>query len=130
MSRGSFVITVLYFSYLFLQDRKITVKAVRPHIKRMCEDEEAQLVLFTALDVIEYACIRISCLLTLLNSRLVYFIATRSSQQSRWWQRSSRTRTHCAAHRKAGGPYFTCLFQEQDAISRRRRSQRFPRPTT
>ena len=35
------------------QDRKHIVKALKPHVERMCTDEEAQLVLFTALDVIE-----------------------------------------------------------------------------
>lgn len=36
------------------KDRKQIVKAIKPHIQRMCTDDEAQLVLFTALDVIEY----------------------------------------------------------------------------
>ncbi|KAI0079156.1 puf family RNA-binding protein [Panus rudis PR-1116 ss-1] len=34
-------------------DRKHIVKTIKPHIERMCIDEEAQLVLFTALDVID-----------------------------------------------------------------------------
>ena len=37
-----------------MQDRKHIVKAIKPHIQRMCTDDEAQLVLFTALDVIEF----------------------------------------------------------------------------
>lgn len=36
------------------QDRKVIVKAIKPHVERMCKDDEAQLVLFTALDVIEF----------------------------------------------------------------------------
>ncbi|EPS98150.1 hypothetical protein FOMPIDRAFT_1061485 [Fomitopsis schrenkii] len=35
------------------KDRKQIVKAIKPHIQRMCTDDEAQLVLFTALDVID-----------------------------------------------------------------------------
>ena len=35
------------------QDRKLIVKAMKPHVERMCKDDEAQLVLFTALDIIE-----------------------------------------------------------------------------
>lgn len=35
------------------KDRKQIVKVIKPHIEKMCTDEEAQLVLFTALDVIE-----------------------------------------------------------------------------
>ncbi|KAF9804283.1 hypothetical protein IEO21_09437 [Rhodonia placenta] len=37
------------------KDRKHIVKAIKSHVERMCKDDEAQLVLFTALDVIEYA---------------------------------------------------------------------------
>ena len=37
------------------QDRKVIVKALKPHVVRMCTDDEAQLVLFSALDIIEYA---------------------------------------------------------------------------
>ncbi|KAH8107264.1 ARM repeat-containing protein [Phellopilus nigrolimitatus] len=35
------------------KDRKQVVKVLKPHIERICKDEEAQLVLFTALDVID-----------------------------------------------------------------------------
>ncbi|KAL0959126.1 hypothetical protein HGRIS_014419 [Hohenbuehelia grisea] len=37
------------------KERKVILKTLKPHIERMCLDDEAQLVLFTALDVIEYA---------------------------------------------------------------------------
>ena len=39
------------------QDRKHIVKALKPHIERICKDDEAQLVLFSALDIIEYAAV-------------------------------------------------------------------------
>ncbi|KAL9709456.1 Pumilio y domain member 6 [Leucoagaricus gongylophorus] len=35
------------------KDRKQVLKVLKPHIERMCIDDEAQLVLFTALDVID-----------------------------------------------------------------------------
>ncbi|KAI0764723.1 ARM repeat-containing protein [Fomes fomentarius] len=35
------------------KDRKHIVKQIKPHVKRMCEDDEAQLVLFSALDIID-----------------------------------------------------------------------------
>lgn len=41
-------------SNLLFQDRKHIIKVIKPHVERMCADDEAQLVLFTALDVIEY----------------------------------------------------------------------------
>lgn len=41
-------------SNILFQDRKHIIKVIKPHVERMCTDDEAQLVLFTALDVIEY----------------------------------------------------------------------------
>lgn len=35
------------------KDRKHILKAIKPHVVRMCKDDEAQLVLFTALDVLD-----------------------------------------------------------------------------
>ncbi|KAJ3893459.1 armadillo-type protein [Lentinula edodes] len=35
------------------KDRKTILKTLKPHIERMCLDDEAQMVLFTALDVID-----------------------------------------------------------------------------
>ncbi|RDX46428.1 ARM repeat-containing protein [Lentinus brumalis] len=35
------------------KDRKHIVKALKPHIERICKDDEAQLVLFSALDIID-----------------------------------------------------------------------------
>ena len=35
------------------KDRKQIVKVLKPHVERMCLDDEAQLVLFTCFDVIE-----------------------------------------------------------------------------
>ncbi|OBZ77915.1 Pumilio y domain family member 6 [Grifola frondosa] len=35
------------------KDRKHIVKTIKPHVDRMCKDDEAQLVLFTAFDVID-----------------------------------------------------------------------------
>ncbi|KAL0959125.1 hypothetical protein HGRIS_014419 [Hohenbuehelia grisea] len=35
------------------KERKVILKTLKPHIERMCLDDEAQLVLFTALDVID-----------------------------------------------------------------------------
>ncbi|KIY50223.1 puf family RNA-binding protein [Fistulina hepatica ATCC 64428] len=35
------------------KDRKIIVKCLKPHVEKMCVDDEAQFVLFTAIDVID-----------------------------------------------------------------------------
>lgn len=50
---------ILHIHYLVLilrQDRKHIVKAIKPHVERMSTSDEAQLVLFSALDIIEYVC--------------------------------------------------------------------------
>jgi hypothetical protein len=36
------------------QDRKQIIKVLKPHVEKMCADEEAQLVLFTIFDLVEY----------------------------------------------------------------------------
>ena len=46
--------TVPQLVLIATQDRKQIVKTIKPHVERMCKDDEAQLVLFTALDVIEF----------------------------------------------------------------------------
>ncbi|KAF8443677.1 armadillo-type protein [Boletus edulis BED1] len=43
-----------FIAYGTAKDRKHIIKVIKPHVERMCVDDEAQLVLFTALDVIEY----------------------------------------------------------------------------
>ncbi|KAF7419498.1 pumilio domain member 6 [Pleurotus ostreatus] len=42
-----------FLAYGTAKDRKLVLKALKPHIERVCLDEEAQFVLFTALDVID-----------------------------------------------------------------------------
>jgi hypothetical protein len=45
---------VRYFlAYGTAKDRKQIIKLLKPHLERICRDNEAQLVLFTALDVID-----------------------------------------------------------------------------
>ncbi|KAJ8592557.1 ARM repeat-containing protein [Rhizopogon salebrosus TDB-379] len=42
-----------FIAYGSAKDRKQIIKVIKPHVERMCTDDEAQLVLFTALDVID-----------------------------------------------------------------------------
>ncbi|KAF9218484.1 ARM repeat-containing protein [Gyrodon lividus] len=42
-----------FIAYGTAKDRKHIIKVIKPHVERMCTDDEAQLVLFTALDVID-----------------------------------------------------------------------------
>ncbi|KAF8128340.1 armadillo-type protein, partial [Boletus edulis] len=42
-----------FIAYGTAKDRKHIIKVIKPHVERMCADDEAQLVLFTALDVID-----------------------------------------------------------------------------
>ncbi|KAG6848615.1 hypothetical protein H0H93_015495 [Arthromyces matolae] len=43
-----------FLAYGTAKDRKQILKVLKPHIERMCLDDDAQMVLFTALDVIEF----------------------------------------------------------------------------
>jgi pumilio family protein 6 len=36
-----------------LQDRKNILRVLKPHLQKLCEDQDAQMVLFTALDCVE-----------------------------------------------------------------------------
>ncbi|CCL99892.1 uncharacterized protein FIBRA_01917 [Fibroporia radiculosa] len=49
---GSLVVRE-FIAYGTAKDRKQIIKTIKPHVERMCQDDEAQLVLFTALDVID-----------------------------------------------------------------------------
>ncbi|KAG9311279.1 armadillo-type protein [Chiua virens] len=42
-----------FIAYGTAKDRKHIIKVIKPHVERMCTDDEAQLVLFTALDMID-----------------------------------------------------------------------------
>ncbi|KAG2138425.1 armadillo-type protein [Suillus bovinus] len=42
-----------FIAYGTAKDRKQIIKVIKPHVERMCTDDEAQLVLFTAFDVID-----------------------------------------------------------------------------
>jgi len=52
------------------KDRKQILKVLKPHLERIWTNEEGQLVLFTALDVIEYVPSCYSCLRLKANERL------------------------------------------------------------
>ena len=66
-----------------IKDRKQILKVLKPHVEKICKDDEAQLVLFTALDVIEYVVLplHLPCL-----SNIPYK-AIQSSHQNRWLQK-------------------------------------------
>jgi len=53
-AKVSLLVCIFRTLSVLFQDRKHIIKVIKPHIERMCTDDEAQLVLFTALDVIEY----------------------------------------------------------------------------
>ncbi|EJD08526.1 ARM repeat-containing protein [Fomitiporia mediterranea MF3/22] len=51
------------------KDRKQVVKVLKPHVERICKDEEAQNVLFTALDVIDDTKLTAKSLVSEITSR-------------------------------------------------------------
>jgi hypothetical protein len=60
------------------KDRKQILKVLKPYVETMAKDDEAQLVLFTALDVTEYVLVGI-CLVRLTENKLT---ATQNSLPS------------------------------------------------
>ncbi|PFH47695.1 hypothetical protein AMATHDRAFT_6504 [Amanita thiersii Skay4041] len=53
------------------KDRKQILKVIKPHIERMCLDDEAQLVLFTALDTIDDTKLLSKSLISVITSSLI-----------------------------------------------------------
>jgi hypothetical protein len=92
----------------------------------MCTDEEAQLVLFTALDVIEYAQLYRRCLLSLKKLPT----ATPNLPPSLLYRISSPISALYILLPRADGLYFISLSLEPNAILLPHRSPRLQRQTT
>ncbi|KAI6130912.1 armadillo-type protein [Pisolithus croceorrhizus] len=76
------------------KDRKHVIKVVKPHVARMCVDDEAQLVLFTALDVIDDTKLTAKSLVSDITSNAETFVATPQGRRSLFYLLVPRTRRH------------------------------------
>ncbi|KAL4080018.1 armadillo-type protein [Scleroderma yunnanense] len=76
------------------KDRKHIVKVIKPHITRMCIDDEAQLVIFTALDVIDDTKLTAKSLVSDITSNAELFITSPQGRRSLFYLLVPRTRRH------------------------------------
>ncbi|EMD36246.1 hypothetical protein CERSUDRAFT_115203 [Gelatoporia subvermispora B] len=100
------------------KDRKHIVKAIKPHVERMCKDDEAQLVLFTALDVIDDTKLTAKSLVSEITACAANLYASPQGRRSLIYLVAPRTRRHFT-------PAQITLIAETDAL-RSRTSKKDP----
>ncbi|KJA17660.1 hypothetical protein HYPSUDRAFT_191994 [Hypholoma sublateritium FD-334 SS-4] len=100
------------------KDRKQILKVLKPHIERMCLDDEAQLVLFTALDVIDDTKLMAKSLVSLITASATKLYPTSQGRRSLMYLLVPRTRRHFT-------PAQIASLAETDAI-RARTSKKSP----
>ncbi|KAF8965483.1 armadillo-type protein [Flammula alnicola] len=76
------------------KDRKQILKVLKPHIERMCLDDEAQLVLFTAIDVIDDTKLLSKSLISLITASATKLYTTTQGRRSLLYLLVPRTRRH------------------------------------
>ncbi|KAF8801167.1 ARM repeat-containing protein [Phlegmacium glaucopus] len=76
------------------KDRKQILKVLKPHIERMCTDDEAQLVLFTALDVLDDTKLLSKGLISLITVSAQKLYTTPQGRRSLLYLLVPRTRRH------------------------------------
>ncbi|KAI8970646.1 ARM repeat-containing protein [Trametes punicea] len=76
------------------KDRKQVVKAIKPHVERMCKDDEAQLVLFTALDIIDDTKLTAKSLVSDIVSSAPSLYTSPQGRRSIFYLVAPRTRRH------------------------------------
>ncbi|ESK93677.1 puf family rna-binding protein [Moniliophthora roreri MCA 2997] len=76
------------------KDRKQILKALKPHIERMCLDDEAQLVLFTAIDVIDDTKLLHKSVVAQMTESGSVLIATPQGRRALFYLLIPRTRRH------------------------------------
>ncbi|KAI0353312.1 ARM repeat-containing protein [Trametes cingulata] len=76
------------------KDRKHIVKAIKPHVERMCKDDEAQLVLFTALDIIDDTKLTAKSLVSDIVSSAPSLYTSPQGRRSIFYLVAPRTRRH------------------------------------
>ncbi|KAI0635454.1 ARM repeat-containing protein [Trametes polyzona] len=76
------------------KDRKHIVKAIKPHVERMCTDDEAQLVLFTALDIIDDTKLTAKSLVSDIVASAPSLYTSSQGRRSLFYLVAPRTRRH------------------------------------
>ncbi|KIJ64088.1 hypothetical protein HYDPIDRAFT_91143 [Hydnomerulius pinastri MD-312] len=83
-----------FIAYGTAKDRKHIIKVIKPHVERMCTDDEAQLVLFTALDVIDDTKLTAKSLVSDITSHASSLATTPQGRRSLFYLLVPRTRRH------------------------------------
>ncbi|KZT00076.1 ARM repeat-containing protein [Laetiporus sulphureus 93-53] len=94
------------------KDRKQIVKVLKPHVIRMCTDDEAQLVLFTCLDVIDDTKLTVKSLVSDITASAQTLYQAPQGRRSLIYLVAPRTRRHFT-------PAQIALMEETDAIRTR-----------
>ncbi|KAF8154852.1 armadillo-type protein [Crassisporium funariophilum] len=76
------------------KDRKQILKVLKPHVERMCIDDEAQLVLFTAIDVLDDTKLLSKSLIALITAPAQKLYASSQGRRSLLYLLVPRTRRH------------------------------------
>ncbi|KAJ7148678.1 armadillo-type protein [Mycena crocata] len=76
------------------KDRKQILKVLKPHVERMCVDDDAQLVLFTALDVIDDTKLVVKTLVPEITSPANTLCQTQQGRRALLYLIVPRTRRH------------------------------------
>ncbi|KAH7908713.1 armadillo-type protein [Hygrophoropsis aurantiaca] len=98
-----------FLAYGTAKDRKHIIKTIKPHVERMCTDDEAQLVLFTALDVIDDTKLTAKSLVSDIVSHAAKLATTPQGRRSLFYLILPRTRRHFT-------PAQTVTIAETDSI--------------
>ncbi|KAG6810840.1 hypothetical protein H0H92_010104 [Tricholoma furcatifolium] len=76
------------------KDRKQILKVLKPHVERMCLDDDAQMVLFTALDVIDDTKLAAKSLIAEMTSPASKLIESPQGRRALFYLLVPRTRRH------------------------------------
>ncbi|KAM5543745.1 hypothetical protein V8D89_002362 [Ganoderma adspersum] len=76
------------------KDRKHIVKTIKPHVERMCKDDEAQLVLFTSLDIIDDTKLTAKSLVSDIVASAPTLYTSPQGRRALFYLVSPRTRRH------------------------------------
>lgn len=83
-----------FIAYGTAKDRKQIIKVIKPHVERMCTDDEAQLVLFTALDVIDDTKLTAKSLVSDITTHAPTLINTPQGRRALFYLLVPRSRRH------------------------------------
>ncbi|KAG6884585.1 hypothetical protein C0993_009787 [Termitomyces sp. T159_Od127] len=107
-----------FLAYGTAKDRKQILKVLKPHIERMCLDDDAQMVLFTALDVIDDTKLASKSLIAEMTGPAKNLLVSPQGRRALFYLLVPRTRRHFT-------PVQIALLAETDEI-RSRTSKKEP----